>query len=114
MELLQATNDVGVVVVSKKGRSLGSQWLTLEETGRLVERLLEDADLIVLGASSAAEIPAAAVWARAVDATVLVAKRGGTRRTDVLTTQDAVVAAGGRLSGVVLTETLPVAPTPPR
>jgi tyrosine-protein kinase len=112
-ELLDARNEAGVVVVSRRGHSLGSEWLELEEIDRLVERLLEDADLVVLGAPSVAEIPGASVWARAVDATVIVARRGRTRRTAVLTTRDAVVATGGRLSGAVLTETLPTAPTRP-
>jgi succinoglycan biosynthesis transport protein ExoP len=112
-ELLEAQNDAGVVVVSRERRSLGSEWLALEEIDRLVERLLEDADLVVLGAPSAAEVPGASVWAGAVDATVLVARRGRTRRTAVLRTRDAVVATGGRLSGAVLTEVLPTAPTRP-
>jgi tyrosine-protein kinase len=114
LELLQARNDDGVVVVSGPSRSLGSEWLTFEQIDRLVERLLEDADLVVVGAQSVTEIPGMSVWARAVDATVLVARRGRTRRTAVLTTRDAVLAAGGRLSGAVLTETLPATPTPPR
>jgi capsular polysaccharide biosynthesis protein len=113
-ELLEARNDAGVVVVSQRRRSLGSESLAFEEIDRLVERLLEDADLVVLGAPSVGEIPGASVWAQAVDATVLVARRGRTRRTAVLTTRDAVVATGGRLSGAVLTETLPAAPTRPR
>lgn len=113
-ELLEARNDAGVVLVSRRRRSLGSEWLALEEIDRLVERLLEDADLVVLGAPSVAEVPGASVWAGAVDATVLVARRGRTRRTAVLRTRDAVVATGGRLSGAVLTETLPTAPTRPR
>ncbi len=111
-ELLEAPNDAGVVVVSR--RRLGSEWLALEEIDRLVERLLEDADLVVLGAPCVAEVAGASVWAGAVDATVLVARRGRTRRTAVLRTRDAVVATGGRLSGAVLTETLPTAPTHPR
>lgn len=113
-ELLEARNDAGVVLVSRRRRSLGSEWLALEEIDRLVERLLEDADLVVLGAPSVAEVPGASVWAGAVDATVLVARRGRTRRTAVLRTRDAVVATGGRLSGAVLTEILPAAPTRPR
>jgi Mrp family chromosome partitioning ATPase len=113
-ELLEARNDAGVVMVSQRRRSLGSESLALEEIDRLVERLLEDADLVVLGAPSVAEVPGVSVWAQAVDATVLVARRGRTRRTAVLTTRDAVVATGGRLSGAVLTETLPAAPTRPR
>lgn len=113
-ELLQARNDAGVVVVSRKGRSLGSEWLALEEIDRLVERLLEDADLVVLEAPSVAAVPSASAWARAVDATVLVARRGRTRRTAVLTSRDAVAATGGRLSGAVLIETLPAAPPTPR
>jgi non-specific protein-tyrosine kinase len=113
-ELLEARNDAGVVVVSRRRRSLGSEWLALEEIDRLVESLLEDADLVVFGASSVAETPGASVWARAVDASVLVARRGRTRRAAVLRTRDAVVATGGRLSGAVLTETLPAAPTRPR
>jgi capsular polysaccharide biosynthesis protein len=112
-ELLEAHNDAGVVVVSRRRRSLGSEWLALEEIDRLVERLLEDADLVVLEASSVAEVPGAAVWAAAVDATVLVARRGRTRRTAVLRTRDAVVGTGGRLSGAVLTETLPSTPARP-
>jgi len=110
-ELLEARNDAGVVVVSRRGRSLGSEWLALEEIDRLVERLLEDADLVVVEATSVAESPGSSVWARAVDASVLVARRGRTRRTAVLTTRDAVVATGGRLSGAVLTEILPATPT---
>jgi len=113
LELLETSNDAGVVVVSKKGRALGSEWLAPEEIDRLVERLLEDTDLVVLGAPSLGEIPGAPVWARAADATVLVARRGQTRRTAVLTTRDAVVAAGGRLAGAALTETVRAAPTSP-
>ena len=113
-ELLEARNDAGVVVVSRRRHSLGSEWLALEEIDRLVESLLEDADLVVFGASSVAETPGASVWARVVDASVLVARRGRTRRTAVLTTRDAVVATGGRLSGAVLTEALPATPTRPR
>ena len=113
-ELLEAPDDAGVVVVSRRRPSLGSEWLALEEIDRLVERLLEDADLVVLGAPSVAEVAGAFVWAGAVDATVLVARRGRTRRTAVLRTRDAVVATGGRLTGAVLTETLPTAPTHPR
>jgi hypothetical protein len=113
-DLLETPNDAGVVVVSRRRPSLGTEWLALEEIDGLVERLLEDADLVVLGAPSVAEVASASAWAGAVDATVLVARRGRTRRTAVLRTRNAVAAAGGRLSGAVLTETLPTAPTHPR
>jgi Mrp family chromosome partitioning ATPase len=113
-DFLETPNDAGVVVVvSRRRPSLGTEWLALEEIDRLVERLLEDADLVVLGAPSAAEVASASAWAAAVDTTVLVARRGRTRRTAVLRTRDAVVATGGRLSGAVLTEVLPPAPTRP-
>jgi non-specific protein-tyrosine kinase len=112
-DFLETPNDAGVVVVSRRRPSLGTEWLALEEIDRLVERLLDDADLVVLGAPSVAEVAGASAWAAAVDTTVLVARRGRTRRTAVLRTRDAVVATGGRLSGAVLTEVLPTAPTRP-
>lgn len=114
LELLQARNDAGVVMVSRDGRSLGSEWLARDEIDRLVERLLEDADLVVVEAPSVAEVPSVAAWARTVDATVLVARRGRTPRTAVLTARDTVAATGGHLSGAVLIETLPQAPPSPR
>jgi hypothetical protein len=67
---------------------------TPKEAERMVNRLLVDADAVVVSASTLDRSTAGLVWAPLADATLIVARRDRTRAPDVVRTVAAVREAG--------------------
>jgi capsular polysaccharide biosynthesis protein len=67
---------------------------TPKEAQRMVNRLLVDADAVVVSASTLDRSSAALVWAPLADSTLIVARRDRTRAPDVVRTVEAVREAG--------------------
>jgi succinoglycan biosynthesis transport protein ExoP len=76
--------------------------LELEWAGELLERLLEEADLVVVAAPAVDRSPSALVWSRLADATVLVVERDHTKREEIPAAVDSLRIAGGNVIGTVL------------
>jgi Mrp family chromosome partitioning ATPase len=70
----------------------------------LVERLLKQADFLVLDAAPVARSAASLVWAGAVDATVVVVPRNRAKRAEVSHLFDSLRLVGANPIGVVLQE----------
>lgn len=73
-----------------------------EQTEALVGRLLEDADFLVVHASSLRRRPDALAWACALDATVVVARRQRTRRDHVAAAVESLEQVRTKVLGTVL------------
>jgi hypothetical protein len=67
---------------------------TPTEAQRMVNRLLVDADAVIVSASTLDRSTAGLVWAPLADATLIVARRDRTRAGDVVRTVEAVREAG--------------------
>ena len=78
------------------GRTRGDQ------AEALVARLLHDADLLVVYASSLRRSPDALAWARAADATVVVARRQRTRQDRVASALESLEHVHTNVVGTVL------------
>jgi capsular polysaccharide biosynthesis protein len=75
---------------------------TPKEAGRMVNRLLVDADAVVVSASTLDRSSAGLVWAPLADATLIVARRHRTQTADVVRTVEAVREAGAAHVAAVL------------
>jgi succinoglycan biosynthesis transport protein ExoP len=73
-----------------------------EQAEALVGGLLADADFLVVHAASLRRSPDALAWARAVDATVVVARQERTRRESVASTLESLEQARTSVMGTVL------------
>ena len=76
--------------------------LELEWAGELLERVLTEADLVVVAAPPVDRSPNALVWSRLADATVLVVERDHTKREEIPAAVDSLRIAGGNVIGTVL------------
>jgi Mrp family chromosome partitioning ATPase len=76
--------------------------LELEWAGELLERVLAEADLVVVAAPPVDRSPNALVWSRLADATVLVVERDHTKREEIPAAVDSLRIAGGNVIGTVL------------
>lgn len=77
--------------------------VNIDHIPQLVKRLLAGpADVVVTAGPSAEDDPAAVMWARHTDSTVLVARRNATRRDDFARAAEALHRVGGNVAGVVL------------
>jgi Mrp family chromosome partitioning ATPase/capsular polysaccharide biosynthesis protein len=81
--------------------------LAPERAERALERLARAADVIVVSAGPAGASAAALIWARLVDGTLVVARRGHTRRDAVTGAIDALEQVGATVLGTVLAERAP-------
>lgn len=82
----------------------GSELVDPDRARAVVQELLASADVVVVCAPPVQAGPSALSWARALDRTVLVARRDHARRDDVSAAAETLVHVGGRLSGAILTE----------
>lgn len=76
--------------------------LELDWAGELLERLLDEADLVVVTAPPVERSASALVWSRLADATVLVVERDHTKREQIPTAVDSLRIAGANVIGTVL------------
>jgi hypothetical protein len=104
----------------------GSEIVDPERARALINELLTSADVVIVAAPPVQAGPAALSWARAVDGTVLVARRDHARREDAEAAAETLVHVGGNLIGAIIAErpaplsglfgrgrsTRPVAPPP--
>jgi receptor protein-tyrosine kinase len=78
--------------------------LPLERVQELFEQLSEGRDLVIIAGGSIQESPTTLTFARAAEATVLVAARERTKRTSVSDAIESLRLVGATLIGAVLTE----------
>jgi Mrp family chromosome partitioning ATPase len=78
--------------------------LAAERAERALERLVRAADVVVISAGPAGASAAALIWARLVERTVVIARRGHTRRDAVTDAIDALEQVGATVLGTALAE----------
>jgi capsular polysaccharide biosynthesis protein len=78
---------------------------TLDDAQALLALLLADADVLIAHAASLADSPAALAWARAVNGTLVVARRRHTKRESVTDALESLERARTNVVGTVLHET---------
>lgn len=90
------------VVPSGSGRDLGrSQYLEV-----ILDRLAASAEVVVITAPPVDRSPEALMWARLVDAIVLVVPYPSARRRDLASSMEALRLTGLKIAGTVLVEAL--------
>ncbi len=82
----------------------GSELVDPDRARAVIQELLGSADVVVVCTPPVQTGPGALSWARAVDRTVLVARRDHARRDDIAAAAETLVHVGGRLAGAILTE----------
>ncbi len=82
----------------------GGELIDPERAKAVLNELMAYADVIVVATPPVQAGPAALSWARAVDGTVLVARRDHARREDVAAAAETLVHVGGSLIGTILAE----------
>lgn len=82
----------------------GSEVVDPERARAVINELLASADVVIVAAPPVQAGPAALSWARAVDGTVLVARRDHARREDVEAAAETLVHVGGNLIGAIIAE----------
>ena len=82
----------------------GSEIVDPDRARALIGELLTSADVVIVAAPPVQAGPAALSWARAVDGTVLVARRDHARREDAEAAAETLVHVGGNLIGAILAE----------
>lgn len=82
----------------------GSDLVDPERARAVVHELLASADVVIVAAPPVHAGPGALSWARALDRTVLVARRDHARREDVEAAAETLVQVGGNLIGTILAE----------
>jgi tyrosine-protein kinase len=82
----------------------GSDLVDPDRAHAVVHELLASADVVIVAASPVHAGPGALSWARALDRTVLVARRDHARREDVGAAAETLVQVGGNLIGAILAE----------
>ncbi|HSS36244.1 MAG TPA: Wzz/FepE/Etk N-terminal domain-containing protein [Patescibacteria group bacterium] len=70
----------------------------------LIHELLAYADVVVVAATPVQSGPGALAWARAVEGTVLIARRDHAKREDVAAAAETLLHVGGNLVGAILAE----------
>lgn len=99
-----ATRVVGERLTIVPAGDEGSDLVDPERAGAVVHELLASADLVITAAPPVHAGPGALSWARALDRTVLVARRDHARRDDVEAAAETLVQVGGNLIGAILAE----------
>jgi capsular polysaccharide biosynthesis protein len=82
----------------------GSEVVDPERARAVISELLTSADVVIVASPPVQAGPAALSWARAVDGTVLVARRDHARREDAEAAAETLVHVGGNLVGAIITE----------
>lgn len=86
------------------GDMTGVGSLALERVQELLEHLSESRDLVIIAGGSIQESPSTLTFARAAEATVLVAARERTKRASISDAVESLRLVGANLIGAVLTE----------
>jgi Mrp family chromosome partitioning ATPase len=84
--------------------SEGGELIDPDRAKAVLNELMAYADVIVVATPPVQAGPAALSWARAVDGTVLVARRDHAKRDDVSAAAETLVHVGGSLIGTILAE----------
>jgi succinoglycan biosynthesis transport protein ExoP len=82
----------------------GNEVVDPERARAVIGELLTSADVVIVAAPPVQAGPAALSWARAVDGTVLVARRDHARREDAEAAAETLVHVGGNLIGAIIDE----------
>ena len=90
--------------VVPRGANGGPDILDLDQARSLLDNLLTEADVVVLNAPPVERSPSTLVWARVADATVLVVRRGNSKRETVADAGKTLSVVGGNLIGTVFRE----------
>jgi receptor protein-tyrosine kinase len=90
--------------VLPRGANGGPDVLEPEQARLLLENLLSETDIVVLNAPPVERSPSTLVWARVADATVLVVRRGNSKRETVGDAVKTLSVVGGNLIGTVFRE----------
>jgi len=90
------------------GAPEGHQLIDARRAARVLDRILENADLVVVSAGAAATSAAALAWARCSDGTVLLARRNGTRRDELEHATQALSEVGAPILGTALADRAPL------
>lgn len=76
--------------------------LELDQAAKILERVLADADVVVLTVPPVDRSPNSLVWSRAADATILVTERDHTKREHIPVALESLRLAGANVIGTVL------------
>ena len=99
-EALLVRRSSGLIVLPA-GRRDGT--VDIDHIPQLIRRLLAGpAEVVVTAGPSAEDDPAAVMWARHADSTILVARRNATRRDEFARAAEALHRIGGNVVGAVL------------
>jgi succinoglycan biosynthesis transport protein ExoP len=79
-----------------------SQPLELKQVREVLQRVLDDADVVLLTVPPMDRSPNSLVWSRAADATILVTERDHTKREQVPAALESLRLAGANVIGTVL------------
>jgi receptor protein-tyrosine kinase len=82
----------------------GGELIDPERAKAVLDELAAYADVIVVATPPVQAGPAALSWGRAVDGTVLVARRDHAKREDVSAASETLIHVGGNLVGTILAE----------
>jgi receptor protein-tyrosine kinase len=94
--------EPGLDVIAR-GAIDGPEVVDPERARLLLERLLQDSDIVIVGTPPLHRSASGLAWARVVDAALLVAARDVTKRERVSHTVESLRRAGANLIGAVLT-----------
>ena len=97
----QLSHASGIEVLPRGGQA-GGELVEPLRVRQLLERLLEESDLVVVTAAPLHRSPGALVWARSVDGTLLVAAKDQTRRERVSRAVESLRLVGATLTGTIL------------
>ncbi len=99
-----AIRTVGERLAVIPGGYEGSDLVDPDRAKAVVEDLLGTVDVVVVAAPPVQAGPSALAWARAVDRSILVARRDRAKRDDVAAAAETLTTVGGHLAGSILAE----------
>ncbi|MDQ3857394.1 MAG: hypothetical protein M3327_02960 [Actinomycetota bacterium] len=103
---LTATNSNLAILAS--GTEHGASPLETDPVIRLLDRLLARSDIVVVNTPAVEASPNTLIWARAADATVVVAQQGRTKREDLYDAVKTLSLVEANVIGAVLTTSRPL------
>jgi polysaccharide biosynthesis transport protein len=102
--LVRQSDDLNVLPI---GTSEALATIDVERAQRILDRLRSAADVVVVSAPPIRRSPAALVWARVTDSTVLAAEAGRTSREQLREALDSLDLIEASVSGTVLARSKP-------
>jgi receptor protein-tyrosine kinase len=98
---VERSRHLSVIAV---GAEEGHQLIDARRAARVLDRVLENADMVVVSAGAAASSASALAWARCSDGTVILARREGTRRDELQRAKEALSEVGAPILGTALAD----------